>query len=365
MNRMTVVTEMFDAVEEQLKPDIPLVSIVVPAYNEAAIIKENLGTICEYMKSLEHEYRWEMIVVDDGSDDETGELAEEFSSSRENVRVLRHVINFRVGQALKYAFDYCRGRYIVTMDVDLSYSPDHIGKLLATIRETRAKIVLASPYMKGGKVSNVPFRRRIMSIWANRLLSLAANGKLRTLTGMVRAYDSNFLKALNLRAMDFEINPEIIYKAQLLRAMVVEIPAHLDWSVQESGVGKRRSSMRILRGIMSCLFSAFMFRPFMLFILPGLVLLTTAFYPIMWAFIHTFAHYQNIHPSSGSIDYRFSDAVAAAFTQSPHAFLVGGISLMVAIQLITLGILSLQSKRYFEELFHLSTMMYRCNREDE
>ena len=86
-------------------------------------------------------------------------------------------------------------------------------------------------------------------------------------------------------------------------------------------------------------------------------------YPIMWAFIHTFVHYHNLPLLSQPFDYRFSDAVAAAFKQSPHAFIVGGISLMIALQLISLGILALQSKRYFEELFHISTTIYRHNRE--
>ena len=63
-------------------------------------------------------------------------------------------------------------------------------------------------------------------------------------------------------------------------------------------------------------------------------------------------------------DYRFSDAIAAAFRQAPHAFIVGGISLMVALQLISLGILALQSKRYFEELFHLTSTIYRHNKEE-
>ena len=58
----------------------------------------------------------------------------------------------------------------------LSYSPDHIEKMLAKIRETRAKIVIASPYLKGGKVSNVPWLRKTLSKWANRFLARASGG---------------------------------------------------------------------------------------------------------------------------------------------------------------------------------------------
>ena len=52
---------------------------------------------------------------------------------------------------------------------------------------------------------------------------------------MVRVYDGRFLRSLDLRAMDTEINTEILYKAQILHARIVEIPAHLDWSFAEHG----------------------------------------------------------------------------------------------------------------------------------
>jgi len=350
--------KMTNCSSETLKP---FVSVVIPVYNEAAIIERNLTIIYDYMNSLEDEYRWELVIVNDGSTDETGELAEAFARTRENVHILHHIVNFRLGQALRYAFNHCHGDYVVTMDLDLSYSPDHIGKLLAKIRETKAKIVVASPYMKGGTVSNVPWLRRTLSIWANRFLSLTVGGRLSTLTGMVRAYDRKFLSTLNLKAMDIEINPEILYKAMLLHARIVEIPAHLHWSFEKTEVTKRKSSIRIWTSILSCLVSGFMFRPFMFFILPGLTLIVLSLYPIGWAFIHTLHNYQN-HPSStGPVGYHFSDAIAAAFNQAPHAFFIGGICLMVALQLISLGLLALQSKRYYEELFHLGTTIHKHN----
>ena len=365
MSAMEVITPPKQKIEKAVNIAKPFVSLVVPAFNESAIVENNLGKICEYMESLEDEYRWELIIVNDGSTDGTGDLAESFATGRDNVHVLHHMYNFRLGQALRFAFNNCRGDYVVTMDLDLSYSPDHIEKLLATIRETRAKIVIASPYMKGGKVSNVPWLRRIFSLWANRFLSLAAKGNLSTLTGMVRAYDGQFLSKLNLKAMDIDINPEIIYKAMMLRARIVEIPAHLNWSFEKASTKQRKSSIRTLRSILSCLLSGFIFRPFMFFILLGLALLLLALYPITWIFIHTFSHYQNLPPSSAPFDYRFSDAVAAAFNQAPHAFIVGGIAVMVAIQLLSLGVLALQSKRYFEELFHLGTTIFKANNQSE
>ena len=56
--------------------------------------------------------------------------------------------------------------------------------------------------------------------------------------------------------------------------------------------------------------------------------------------------------------------MATAYQQAPHTFFVGLMSLMLAIQFISLGILALQSKRYFKEIFHLGTTIYRSTRDD-
>src|SRR5436309_16101104 len=127
--------------------------------------------------------------------------------------------------------------------------------------------------MKGGDISYVPWLRRTTSVWANRFLSATAKGGISTLTGMVRVYDARFLKMLNLRAVGMEINPEVIYKAMMLRGRIEEIPAHLDRRLQKPAGPRRKSSMKMARHTMSALFSRFLFKPFMFFIVPGLGLL--------------------------------------------------------------------------------------------
>ena len=86
---------------------------------------------------------------------------------------------------------------------------------------------------------------------------------------MVRAYEREFMQYLNLKASDYAINPEIIYKALILRARVVEIPAHLDWKLQNEVGKKRISNLRVLHGIISGFMSGFIFRPYFYFILFG------------------------------------------------------------------------------------------------
>jgi hypothetical protein len=88
----------------------------------------------------------------------------------------------------------------------------------------------------------------------------------------------------------------------------------------------------------------------MFFILPGLVILFLAVLTLGWVAAHTIRFYAE---GTGSFDPRITSAFKAAFEHTPHTFIIGGFTLMVAIQLISLGIISAQSKRYFEELFHL------------
>jgi hypothetical protein len=164
--------------------------------------------------------------------------------------------------------------------------------------------------------------------------------------------------------MGMEINPEIVYKATLLQARIEEIPAHLDWQLQKAAGKRRKSHMKMLRHSFSILLSGFLFRPVMFFVIPGFLLLLFSIYTNIWMLIHFFRHYQHL-PQYTDFFARASMAVAAAYNQFPHTFIVGLMSLMLAIQLVSLGILSLQSKHYFEEIFHLGTNIYKYTRGEE
>ncbi len=338
----------------------PLVTVITPAYNESAILKNNIEKLSEYMGTLEEEFDWEILIVNDGSKDDTGKIADEIVAySPHNIRVIHHQTNKNLGGAMRTGFIEARGEYVVVLDIDLSYEPSHIERLLAKAKETDADIVIASPYMKGGKSTKVPLSRLLLSRVVNRFMRATANADLHTFTSMVRVYKGGFLKHLNLKSNTYAIMPEIIHKALILRAKVVEIPAHLDWSFQAEVGATRTSSMRIFKGILSGLMSGFIFRPYAFFMLVGLGLLIVSLWLIMWIFIHTFSIFPLIEVPSGFINDRFSEAVAIVFKSRPHAFFVGGISFIAALQFLGIGFLSLQNKRYFDELFHINTTLFK------
>ncbi|MEM9093248.1 MAG: glycosyltransferase family 2 protein, partial [Cyanobacteria bacterium P01_F01_bin.53] len=303
---------------------LPMVSIVVPAYNESLILWDNLQTLCQYLGSLEDRYRWEIVLVNDGSRDETGFLADTFASAQPNLVVVHHVVNMGLGQALKTGFENCHGDYIVTLDLDLSYAPDHIEALLEKIKKSRAKVVVTSPYMRGGRVSNVPWPRLMLSVWANRFLSLAAHRDVATLTGMVRVYDANFLKSLSFRSMGMDVNPELLYKAKVLKVPVEEVPAHLHWLTgaqpQTPKAPRRKSSMKVLRQSWSVFFYGFVFRPVMFFLVPGLLLLLGSGIIQLHVLMHCAQAYRDLVQAGATIE--FTQAISQAFVDHPHDFLL-------------------------------------------
>ena len=330
------------------------VSVVVPAYNEAAHLYGNLETIWNHLS--EAPYSWEIIVVDDGSQDGTGAEARRFAHNHASVRVLEHASNFGLGQSLQTAFRASQASIIVPFDADLSYAPEHIDRLVATITTTGAKVVGASPYMDGGSVSGVPRMREWLSRAANRLLRILSISHVTTVTGMVRAYDRIFISNLSLKSVDNQINAEIIYKTDLLRGKIVEIPADLVWTRDEEDTKRRRSNFSVIKTSLDFMFSGFIFRPFLFYVLPGTVLLALALYALGWAGYHVIVA---LGDQSGSLDARISGAAADAFTLSPHSFVIGGIALIFAFQLISLGLLSAQNKRYFEDLYFQGSWLSR------
>jgi len=330
---------------------IPFVSIIIPCYNEEAILTQNLETIIHYLKSKSGKYNWEIVIINDGSKDKTGEIADEYEQKCSRIRVIHHPTNLNLGNALKTGFKNAKGDIFVVMDIDLSYSVEHIETMVDKLLETSSDIIIASPYMPGGKVTAVPFSRRIMSLWVNNLMRIAAQDKYYTYTGMVRAYKKDFIQTLNLKTKDYEINPEILYKAMILRARIVEVPASLDWTEQNKFKGKRASSMRVLRGFFSGIMSSFIFRPYIFFLGIGAFLMLLSMFELVWLLYDTLSYLsKSVEPNKS-----FSISLALQFRKNPQSFIVGGITFVAALQFLSVGFLSLQSKRYFEELFHLGT----------
>ncbi|SDD92727.1 Glycosyltransferase involved in cell wall bisynthesis [Pricia antarctica] len=340
----------------------PLVSIILPAYNEESIIKKNVGRLYDYLETLNGLYIWEILVINDGSTDQTGDIAESLAETNNNLRVYHHKTNRNLGTALRTGFQNTLGEFVIVLDIDLSYAPEHIGRLLSKMEECDADMVIASPYMEGGRNTAVPRLRLLLSKTVNYMMRRASGLKIYTFTGMVRVFKGGFIRSLNTKSSTFDINSELIFKAYILRAKVIEIPAHLDWSEQRK-LGKiRTSSLRIIKGIFNGLVNSFIFRPYLFFWMLGIAIFLISLYIIIWIFVNTYLQYPMAAELTEGLGNTFSLAVSMVYKERPYSFVVGGVTLIISIQIMGLGFISLQKKRYFDELFHLNSAILKATK---
>jgi len=219
---------MFKHARTETEPnDYPVnISVIIPMYNE----EENAGdTIARVEKLLlESGDSFEIIPVNDGSTDGTLDILDEISSNNPKVRVVSYWKNGGRGKAIRYGFKAARGRYVATIDADLSYDPEYIIQMARVLDEERdIDVVLVSPYMEGGRTEGVPRERLFVSWMGNKVLQMAMPEKIHTLTCIVRCYRNEVISSLDLESDGKEIHLEILSKVLAMGFHVREIPAVL------------------------------------------------------------------------------------------------------------------------------------------
>ena len=234
--------------------------MICPMYNEGENIAANLRKLAKKME--ESGKSWEIVLVNDGSTDNSYAEAMSVAATEPRIRVITYRENRGRGYALRRGFQAARGHYIATTESDLSYGEDIIDRMLHHLQGEGLDLVVASPYMKGGRVENVPANRLFLSRLGNALLQKIMPGNLCTNTGMTRAYRREVIEALDLEQDGKEIHLEIIAKAHALGFRMGEIPAVLRW---EKARGKRQSSFRAGKLIRSHLMFGFNEYPLLLF----------------------------------------------------------------------------------------------------
>ncbi|MFD8492925.1 polyprenol monophosphomannose synthase [Amycolatopsis sp. NPDC059657] len=225
--------------------EIDPVLVVIPTYNE----RENIGPILRRL--LEALPKVHALVVDDGSPDGTGDLADEFAKNDERVHVLHrtekaglgaaYVAGFRWGLAREY-------RTIVEMDADGSHAPEDLPRLLDALGDT--DLVIGSRYVTGGTTVNWPLSRQLISRGGNLYSRLALGvWKINDITAGFRAYRREVLEKLPLDEIAshgycFQI--DLAYRTLLAGFDVVEVPI----TFTEREIGQSKMSGSIVREAM-------------------------------------------------------------------------------------------------------------------
>ncbi len=229
-------------------------SILVPAYNEGAEFRATLRRLEVFSRSVSDRYELRLLVVDDGSSDETAAIADAYARTADNVRVVHHDRNRGIAAALRTGLAELPGDSVVVLDADLSYAPEEVVvPMLDALTAKRAAVVVASPYMRGGRVSNVPFIRLLASRCANALLSAFTGGRVSTLTGMVRAYSPDGAARALACMPDGEFNSWVLLDALRRGAVVCEVPAHLCWPPARLAGAPRMPLRKLARATLAVL----------------------------------------------------------------------------------------------------------------
>ena len=200
------------------------VTLVLPTYNEA----ENLPRIVAALRALDP--RPHILVVDDGSPDGTGRLADELARGREDLTVIHRTGPRGFGEALtagfRAAFD-SGAEVLVTMDADFSHDPADVPRLLAALEGDAADLVIGSRYTEGGRIRDWPLHRRLLSTVANAFVGILFALPARDCTSGFRVYRRQVLAEVPwdaLHSTGYSFLVEVLYWALHAGARLREVP---------------------------------------------------------------------------------------------------------------------------------------------
>ena len=201
------------------------VSVVVPLYNESESLPELAAWIDRVCR--ENGLTYEVIMVDDGSSDNTYDVVRKYVELHpgEPVRLLRHERNRGKGRAIRTALEYVTGDYIIIQDGDLELEPNDIAVLLKVLVDDGYEVVYGSRFLD--KRNEVLYRR---FYWGGRLVSFVANllynQNITDEPTCYKLFRAEVMERIRLRCERFEFCPEVTAKVAKLGIKIHEEPIH-------------------------------------------------------------------------------------------------------------------------------------------
>jgi len=193
-------------------------SILIPVYNEAKTLEEIVARV------QATPFEKELVMVDDGSSDETPTLLAELARRHDNIRLVRHETNKGKGAALATGLAHVEGDVVLIQDADLEYDPKDYPALLKPIEEGKADAVFGSRFI-GGSYGRVHLYWHYVANRALTTLSnLVTNLNLTDMETCYKVFRTEFGKRLDLRSNGFAVEPEITAKLARMKARIYEVP---------------------------------------------------------------------------------------------------------------------------------------------
>ncbi len=220
-------------------------SLVIPAYNESRIVLDTIRAVSEKLSRLSEDY--EVLIVDDGSTDQTARLVRDCGDPR--VRLESYAPNRGKGRAVRTGMLAARGDIVLCTDADLAYGVDVFAEILEKFRSGGADLVIGSRRMGGKGYQNYP-PLRVLASRCFGLLSRAVSGLPYDTQCGIKGYRRQAARDIFSRcATDgFSFDFEVLMRADKLGLTVEQIPVSVI-NFRESKVNVARDSVRMFRDV--------------------------------------------------------------------------------------------------------------------
>lgn len=196
-----------------------LISIIVPVYNEAPVVAESLKRVLS--APLPENVEREIIVVDDGSVDDSADIVENMKIP--SIRIIRHKRNRGKGAALRSALKNVRGEIVIIQDADLEYDPLDYPKLLDPLLTSNADVVYGSRFVSGECRRVHLFRHYIGNVILTFISNWFSNYNLSDMETCYKVFRTDVGKQLKLKENGFGIEAELTQKFARARARLYEV----------------------------------------------------------------------------------------------------------------------------------------------
>lgn len=191
----------------------PIISVIVPVYNEEATLNELLERL------RRAPFRKEIIVVDDGSRDKTLDILAE----QPDIIAIRHERNQGKGAAIRTGIAHATGDIIIIQDADLEYDPNEIPRVVEPIVRGAAQVVYGNRFHRGLPPS-MPFPNKVANLLLAWMVRLLYRYPLHDEATCYKAFRTDLLKSIPLRCQRFEFCPEVTAKVLKRGIAIHEVP---------------------------------------------------------------------------------------------------------------------------------------------
>jgi dolichyl-phosphate beta-glucosyltransferase len=206
-------------------PSVEL-SLIIPAFNEQQRIAATLETLLQFLQVRFESF--EILVVDDGSTDETANVVRQFFEARPNVRLLEQGSNQGKGRAIQRAVQESRGEYILFMDADLPYDLAAVEVLMTALR-SKYDLAIGSRHMQGSKIRGVPMLRyfsgQVFSLLVAVLMFPGIRDTQCGLKGFRAEAARQIFQRVSIRKFGFDV--EALYIARKHKYAILPIPVQM------------------------------------------------------------------------------------------------------------------------------------------